>query len=367
MPEHLPQFAVSNTKTIPFTVIRKMWPKARMLRLMLYILLLLVLWPVVPAFAASGLPVTLAHPVQSHWSSTTDYLAKVSSFGRLVVTAPTSGWLRGPRLRQGARVKAGMILGTINPLGFNAQLHAAKSALRLATVQLHQAHNLYKKHDTAVIALDEARNNYHKAESNVQALEMKRAAYSLRAPADGTLYYRLPSGAFVNDANVTPIVAYIDVSHPLWISVDVPPSQARELKPGRKVVLRRGDWRHQGMVSTIDDSALLSGLVQVIIHPPATSPLRAGEWIHVALPGRSGKAWRIPLPALMMQGGHSFLYVLRHGRARAVSVHIQYATKTLVWVSGTLDSASQVIVKGADRVTSGARVHGVQTKNLPRA
>ncbi|MGA7965797.1 MAG: efflux RND transporter periplasmic adaptor subunit [Gammaproteobacteria bacterium] len=338
-----------------------------MSRQLLCCFLLLAAWPVVPAFAAPGLPVTVVNPFRSHWKVTTEYLAKVSSFGRLPVTAPTSGWLRGPRLKQGARVKVGMILGTIKPLGFDAQLRAAKSALRLASIQLRQAHHLYKKHDNAVIVLDEAQNNYHEAKSRVQALKMKQAASRLRVPADGTLYYRLPSGAFVNDANVTPIVAYVDVSHPLWISVNVPPSQVRELKPGKKVALRRGDWSREGKVSSIGDSALLSGLVQVIVQPPITSPLRAGEWIHVALPGKPGKGWRLPRAALIMQGNHSFVYVLRHGRAREASVHLQYAAGSWVWVSGALDAASQVIVKGADRVSNGIRVHLMQATNSSRA
>lgn len=323
--------------------------------------------PVAYASPASGIHVTVAHPVRSHWQSINRYLAKVESFGHLPVTAPTSGWFRGPHLTQGAYVKAGTVLGTIKPLGFEAQLRAAKSALRLAQIQLRQARRLYERHDNAIIALDKAKNNYHAAKSKVQALKMKQAAYRLRAPADGTLHYRLPYGAFVNDANVTPIIAYVNVSHPLWISVDVPPSQAQELKPGKKVALRRGDWSHVGKVSSIDDSALPSGLVQVLVRPPAMSPLRAGEWIHVALPGKPGNGWRLPRAALLMQSDHSFIYILQHGHARAISVHLQNAAGSWVWVSGALNADSQVIVKGADRVVNGTRVRLMQAANSSRA
>lgn len=337
--------------------------KIRTPRPILYWILLLATWPAVSASAASGFPVTVVHPFYSQWQADTDYLARVDSFGHLEVTAPTSGWLRGPHLAQGAHVNAGMILGTIAPPGFDARLHAARSAFRLARIQLRQARHLYHEHDSAIIALDEARNSFHAAESKVQALEIRKTAYRLRAPADGTVYYRLPAGAFVNDANVTPIIAYVDVSRPLWASVNVPPSQARELKPGMKVRLRRGDWSSNARVLSIGGSALHSGLVQVIIHLPGTAPLRAGEWIHAALPAHSGKGWRLPRAALLMQGNRSFVYVLRHGHAQAVDVHLQNAAVPWVWVSGLLGSESRVIVRGADRVTTGTRVYVTPASN----
>lgn len=311
------------------------------------------------ARAGSGFGVTVTHPVRSAWQATVEQLGEVYGYGRLPIQAPMSGWLRGPRLDQGVKVKAGTVLAVIEPPGFAARLSTAKAALKLAGIRLTQITRLYHGRYSARIQLDQARYNLRAAKEAVNGLEREQEGNRLRAPADGTVYYRLPPGAFVNDVNTTPVIAYLDVDLAPWLRIGVTPKRAQDLRRGMRLELRRGVWHGPGIVFSISGSALLDGLVEVLIRPPGNAPLLRGEWAHVRLPGGSGDAWRLPRAALVMQGATAWVYVVRRGRATAVAVALKAASGHSVWVSGPLRAGDEVIVNGAGRIRGTTPVHVV--------
>lgn len=326
-----------------------------------FLRLILALWGVVgvAALAASAFPVTVIHPVHTTWQATVDRLGQVESYGRVAIQAPASGWLRGPRPAQGARVHTGAMLGSIAPPGFGARLRSARAALKLAGIRLRQVQRLYHGRYSAQIALDKARAAYQAAQASVDALEREQASNRLRAPADGNVYFRYPVGAFLSNANATPVIADLEISNPIWIRVGVLPSQSDFLKSGARVLLHRGTWRGTGTLRSVGTSALDAGLVPVLIDAPASSPLRAGEWVHSALPGRRGLGWRLPRPALVMRGAKTLVFVMRRDHARAIEVRLLYAAPEAVWVTGPLHADSKVIVHGAGRVRDGTPVRRI--------
>lgn len=322
---------------------------------------ILVLWCVAGscALAASAFPVTVAHPVYTPWRATTDRLGQVKNYGRVLIQATTSGWLRGPRPPQGAYVHAGESLGSMAPPGFEARLRAARAALELAKIRLRQAQRLYHGRYSSRIALDQARTEFQTAQASVDALEREQTANRLRAPADGNVYFHYPVGAFLNDANATPVIAVLDLSKPIWIRVGVLPSESNLLQSGMRVALHRGTWQGEGTILSVSTSAQDAGLVPVLIGAPATSPLRAGEWVHATLPAHHGLGWRLPRRSLTGKGSQTVVFVVHGNRAHAVEAHVLYATPNAVWVQASLKADSKVIVHGAGRVRDGTRVRQI--------
>lgn len=274
------------------------------------------------------------------------------------MTAPQSGWLKGPRVKQGAKVRAGQVLGVIVPPGFTAQLREARANLKLASVRLQAAKRLYHHSYTAKLDLDLSRDNWVAAKAKLDQLIREQRSNTLRSPAGGTAYYRYPAGAYINDANVTPVVADIDLSRPIWLRLYVTESAASRLRRGSKVHLMGSDWKGQGKVRSINSSSQKDGMFEVLVSLPSSKVLHQGQWMRARLCPNYGPAWRVPEKALLINRGHAQVYVIDGSqRAIPINVHIVSSSHRWVWIKGKLSRSSKVVVRGADLVRKGLKVH----------
>lgn len=320
------------------------------------VLAFLVSYPL--AHAAHHLAVTVESPAWSRAAHCVHYLGEVTGYGKFPVTAPESGWLKGPRVTQGARVHPGQELGVIVPPELAAQLRNARASLKLTAVQLQAAKRLYHHSYAAQLSLDAARDSWVAAKAKLDGLLREKDSDTLRSPAGGTVHYRYPVGSYINDENTTPVVAFVDLSRPLWLSVYVTGFMASKLRPGKRITLQGSGWTGVGKIRSINSSAQRDGMVEVMVSLPNGRVFRQGQWMRAGLCLEGGHAWRVPEKALLINGGQAQVYVInRVQRAIPIKVQIVSSSSAWVWVKGKLSRSSKLVVNGADRVRRGLKVH----------
>lgn len=318
---------------------------------------LLLLVPLLPWLA--GCPARAAYAVsvtpaaRTHWQAHTRALGEVRSLSRAILRAPVSGRLGRFPVRDGSYVAAGGFLGRVAPPGLTARIAAARSRLQLAHQLLGHDRALYRQRLVTRSAVQRAVGRVAVDEDALRALELKRRQTRLIAPAAGTVHYLVPPGTEI--AAGTPVMR-LGGAGLVWIRTFLPPSATRLLHAGQTAVLQgAGGSRGRARVTAIGDSARDDGLVEVFLHP-AGKGLLPGEWLWISLPAASGYAWRVPRPALVMQGSRARIYILRHHHAHAVPVTVVHVASRYVWLRGPLHPDESIIVRGAAAVTDGTPV-----------
>lgn len=336
-------------------------PAYRLFRIRIF-LFLLPWFIACPAWA--GYPVSVVPAVRGHWQSHIRVLGKVRSLSRAVLRAPVNGRLSRFSVADGSRVSAGRSLGRVIPPGLAARIAAAGSRLQLARQLLKHQRALYGQRLVTYSAVQRATTRIAVDQDTLQGLEFERDQTQLIAPANGTVHYMAPPGTEIGAG--TPVIR-IGGAGLVWVRTFVPPSAARLLHAGQTAMLQgNGEKRQYAKLMAIGDSARHDGLVEIFLRP-ARKGLLPGEWLWVSLPATSGVAWRVPRPALVMQGARTHIYVMRHHRAAALPVTVMHTTKRYVWLRGRLHAGEQVIVRGAGMVTDRTSVSTAPPQSAPRA
>ncbi len=303
------------------------------------------------AFAAGfDVGTTLTH--SAPWQQQVITLGEVRSLAGAVLHAPIAGRLAGPFAAQGAQVERGTVLARITPPGQAARLDADTHRLALARETLARAQVLSRSHAVSVAQLQDAASRVATAADALSAARAAATAATLTAPVSGTVHYLLASGTEVGSGTA---VLRVDGTGRVWIRGYVSPGEARQLHTGAVAQIHGDGWKGPARISAIGEDARHDGLVAVLLQP-SRAGLLPGEWLHVALPGASGQAWRLPASALVMSGTRSQVFTVVAGRARAVPVRLVHMARGRVWVTGPLHEGEPIIAKGAGAVADGTRV-----------
>lgn len=326
---------------------------------------LLLIAAQLPVQAAAAFPVTTTPLVSAPWQAQTHVLGEVRSRASQVLTAPAGGRVMGPFLPQGTNVKAGTRIARVMPPDLSARLDSATAQLRFAREALGHVRQLYAAQLKTRSELQAAQTRVTDAIDTLRSLRTEQDQLILTAPVSGTVHYQVVPGAVVTAGSP---LARLSGDGTLWVRAFVPPSAVQPLKTGATASLRRGrDWHTRARITAIGRSARHDGLVEVFLQPTHTHALLAGEWLHVTLPAASGQAWRVPRRAVVMQGAQAHIYLLEHGRARAVNVTLVHSDAHAVWFTGPFHPGDHVIVTGAGQITDGTAVTvSVPTHSAPR-
>lgn len=302
-----------------------------------------------PAFA---LPVQAVAVQSSPWTREVRVLGTVESIGDVTLAAPVTGRVLGPFLPSG-NVAAGAVVARIAPPGIQAGILAAQARVAYARTQLERARQLFQDGVVAQQNVDQAGLALAEARSALRALQAQSGDQVLTAPFAGTLHYLVPPGAVVNAGS--PVARLAGRGEP-WARAYVTPTQTQGLRVGAMVAIRSQGWQGQGRLRSVGQSARHLGLVSVYITLPPDSPLLPGEWLQLLLPSAGGTTFRVPTAAVVMRGARSEVFVLRRGRAVAVSVAVVHTQGKDSWVTGALRAGEMVVTSGNTRLDSGTPV-----------
>lgn len=342
-----------------------------------------------PAAASQAVPVSAALLVQQEVSTWQDFSGRLEAVERVELRSRVAGAIQSVHFREGALVKAGDLLVSIDPAPYQAevdraaaQVAAAQSQLVFARSEQERANRMLADHAIAQRDADERNNAARAAEANLKAAQaaLQTARLNLdytaiRAPVSGRVGKLLvTTGNLVSAGPDSPVLTTLVSVNPVYASFDADEETVSkalaELPDAGSARARLGDIPLQVSTGSAQNfSAKLQLVDNQVDGKSGTVKLRAtvDNRDGVLIPGqfvriRLGQSKRHPALLLNEQAigtdqDKRFVMVIdKDSKARYRQVQLGASVDGLRIVTAGLHAGERVIVDGLQKVQPGAAV-----------
>ncbi|MBR0647439.1 efflux RND transporter periplasmic adaptor subunit [Plastoroseomonas hellenica] len=344
-----------------------------------------------PAFAQNAPPsVTVATPVTRDVAEWQEHTARIEPSARVEIRPRVSGQIDQVHFEDGAIVRQGDLLFTIDQRPFRiavdqaqAGLARAEAQLTLAAQQVERYTPLAQSRIAPQAELDTRRSQLREAQAGVTAA---RAALSqaeldlefteVRAPRPGRVSdRRVDAGNLVQQGQT--LLTTLLALDPVYVSFDA--SEADYLRQARAAAARGGlraggarvqlrlldetDYAHEGRIDFVDSAFdARSGTIRArAVVPNADLFLTPGTFARLRLFEGDAPALLVPDTSVMAdQSGRMVLTVAADGTVTPRSVQLGPLTEGLRVVRSGLTAQDRVIIGGLHRARPGMRVTAEQ-------
>lgn len=344
-----------------------------------------------PAQAPAPTPVMVAAVVQADVATWDDFSGRLEAVERVDVRSRVAGAVQAVHFREGALVKAGDLLLTIDPAPYaaeaeraQAQVIAARARATYTAAEFERAQRLWEERaiakrdlDSRVNARDEAAANLRAAEAALQSANLNLGYTQVRAPVSGrvgrlevTVGNLVPAGpgapALTTLVSVNPIYASFDVDEQVMARAlsDLPgASPAPANLQAIPVLMGTGgthDTPHRGRLQLVDNQVnAKSGTVRVrAVFDNPDGTLIPGQFAQLRL-GRAKPAHALLVNERAVGTDQNKKFVLVVGednKAAYREVSLGSAVDGLRIVTAGLKPDERIVVNGLQRVRPGALV-----------
>jgi len=319
-----------------------------------------------------------------------DLPGRISPVRVAEVRARVAGIVQKRHFEEGATVKEGDLLFTIEPAPLDAALGRARGALARAQAQVKQAQALVgryqplvkieavskQEYDDAVAALQTARANQQSAEADVKTAQLDLGYASVRAPISGRIGRGLVTeGSLVGQGESTPM-ALIQQIDPIYADFRQPVNALLKLREAAAGGQMQAGGQAESAVSVrVDgtnytaqgkllfaDVSVDPGTGQVLLRGEFSNPdglLLPGMYVRVSSEqGRDQNAIFVPQRAVMRgaDGQAKLLLVSAEGLAQERAVQTGAMQGTEWQITQGLAAGDKVIVDGAAKIPAGTPV-----------
>ncbi|OYY74687.1 MAG: hypothetical protein B7Y40_03665 [Gammaproteobacteria bacterium 28-57-27] len=320
------------------------------------------------------------------------FVAQTESSQRVEITARVSGFLDAIHYTEGSAVKKGLLMFTIDPKPFQAQLDAMQGQLKMQQARLSTAEANYARIkplaklnavsqsdlDNATGELNGSRAAVYAAEAAVEEAKLNLGYTRIYAPLDGQASQAMQrQGAYINAMSDDSKLTYIAALDPIWVSFSVSQNQEEHLRKlivEKKIVMPTENkleveltlpggqvFPHRGQIDFSDpsyDANTGTMLVRAVIPNPDRS-LRPGMFVNVSILGAM-RPDAIVIPQLaVMQGakGH-FVYVIKSDNTAEMHPVVvgDYVGDKNILIESGLQGGERVVIEGVSKVQPGKPV-----------
>jgi len=274
----------------------------------------------------------------------------------------------------GTIVKANDVVARVDARLANLQLSSDRAnvarleaQLRFDRDQAGRMDNLFSQNAIAKSTRDQAKST---KDMDTAALAQAQASYKrsqyelthgeIRAPFDGRVVARLiNAGEYATPGK--PIVRLVDVGS-LEVSVPTPIDTARYIAENSLLTVDIGGKPVPAKVRAIVPVGdIASRMIEVRLILPAGSAL-VGDAVKVMLPSAlPHDVLAVPRDALVLREENTYVFkVDKKGQAQRVAVETGAEEGALVEVKGPVAAGERIIVRGAERLEAGQKVHAVK-------
>jgi len=347
-------------------------------------------WPSEPATQAraqgprSGqgarpVPVLVAKAVRKQVPVRIEALGTVTPIASVAIKARLETTIVGVHFRDGARVKKGDLLFTLDCRQIEADMKRVQAIIDGAAASLEQAQrdvkrytDLVARNATPIVTLNNANTAVNvsraTAESNraqLENLKVQHTFCAIRAPISGRISMaKLKVGNFVRQADTTPM-ATINQMAPVYVTFAVPQNELPELRRALaaetatvEAVIPGGQNSAEGQVTMIEntvDEATGTATVRATM-PNADERLWPGTLVTAKLTLRSEEGVVVPSDALQVSQSGSFVFVVEKGVAQVREVEVAREFESNTVVASGLKGGETVVTDGQLRLSNGSRV-----------
>ncbi|HEY0856633.1 MAG TPA: efflux RND transporter periplasmic adaptor subunit [Albitalea sp.] len=339
--------------------------------------------------APQALPASVATVVQSDVSAWDEFSGRLEAIERVEVRSRAAGTVQAVHFREGALVKAGDLLVSIDPAPYaaeveraQAQAAAAQARLTHAKSEHERAQRLWEERAIAQRELDERTHGYHEAQANLAAAQaaLRSAQLNLgytqvRAPISGRIgRIEVTAGNLVAAGPGAPVLTTLVSVSPIYASFDADEQLVtRALKdlPGgssarahiERIPVRMGtagstDTPYQGHLQLVDNQVdAKSGTVRVrAVFDNKDGALMPGQFARLQMgQAKTGTALLINERAVGTDQNKRFVLVVGEDNTAAYrEVTLGASVDGLRIVTSGLQPGERIVVNGLHRVRPGA-------------
>lgn len=279
----------------------------------------------------------------------------------------------------GARVKAGDLLFTLDSRQIEAEIRRVEAVIAGALAQLEQAERdvqryteLVSKNATTVVTLNNAQTQANiaraTAESNKATLENLKVQLDyarIRAPITGRISAAsVKVGNFVRPADTTPL-AIINQMAPVYVSFTVPQRLLPDVRHALaaetatvEAIVPGEAQRAPGVVTMIDNTVdSTTGMVAIRASMPnGEEILWPGTLVRIELTTRIDDAVTVPSSAVQVSQNGTFVFVVKDGAAAVQRIRVDRVVGDISVVSEGLAGGEIVVTDGQLLLSNGTRV-----------
>lgn len=345
-----------------------------------------------------AIPVTVAAVERRSVTPYDEFSGRLEAVDRVEVRPRVAGAIQSVHFTEGALVKAGDLLLTIDPAPYRAeadraqaQLAAAQARLENATTEEARAERLWDEHAVARRELDQrvnarrtAQADVHAAEAALQLAKLNLGYTQVRAPVGGRVgKLEVTAGNLVAAGPTAPVLTTIVSVSPIYASFDADESVvARALRELPSRGSRQALDRIPVQIAT-DADATLSGHLQLIdnqvnaksgtvrvraVFDNRDGRLMPGQFVRVRL-GHAKPESAVLVSESAVGTDQDKRYVLVVGAGNKVAYRMVTLGPTVDGmriVNAGLQPGERIVVNGLQRVRPGAIVAPQVSKTAMR-
>lgn len=329
-----------------------------------------------PGAGGQGLPVKTELAKEQQVPDYTEYIATLQSRGSAILQPEVEGQIVKIFVHAGAKVSEGQPLIQIDPRKQEATVSSQAASLRTkqATLEYDRTELERRKKlfaagviskqdlDTAQTAYDAAKADVEATEAGLQQQSVQLKYYTVRAPSNGTIG-DIP--VRVGDrVQTTTVLTTIDGSGPLEAYINIPATNANEVKVGTPVDILNDDGSvaERTKVSFVSPRVDPQSMLLLIKAPVPNNKrqFRNDELVHVHVIWNEQKHIVIPVTAVARLGGLKFAYVVESNGKMTVAKQRTIETGDIVGnnyvVLKGLQPGDKVITTGVQTLVDGMPV-----------
>jgi membrane fusion protein, multidrug efflux system len=332
-----------------------------------------------------SVPVDVAVAVKKRVPVRVDLLGSVTPIASVAVKSRLDSEIVGVHFQDGAMVRQGDVLFTMDARTIEAQLHQAEGTLAKDQALMEGAErdvrrytDLVSKGATPVTNLDNARTQVANFEGSVKAdqalienLKVQIGYCTIRAQISGRVSMAaVKVGNFVRAADVTPIATIIQTA-PVYVTFALPQRSLPELRAALSnesaniEAIVPGDPRKAGGQVTMIENTVdpTTGTVPVRATMPNTDEiLWPGTLVSVRLNFREEEAVTVPSTAVQVGQSGAYVFVINDGAAKVQAVKVARTLGSESVLESGLDGGESVVTEGQLLLSNGTKVSARQIK-----
>jgi RND family efflux transporter MFP subunit len=307
-------------------------------------------------------------------------LGNVTPIASVALKARLETEIVGVHFSDGAHVKAGDLLFTLDSRALEAQIAQAEGAIARDKAQLEGAErdvnrytDLVAKNATPVTNLDNAKTQadvYRAAIKSDTALlnnlKVQLSYCSIKAPISGRISQAaVKVGNFVRPAD-TAALATINQLAPVYVSFTVPQKNLPDIRQALaaetatvEAIIPGEARREPGQVTMIENAVdSTTGMATIRATMPNEKELLwPGTLVSVELTIRNEDAVIVPTVAVQVSQSGNFVFVVRDGAAKVQPVKVERQLGTTSVISQGLSDGDIVVTEGQLLLSDGTKVN----------
>ncbi len=270
-------------------------------------------------------------------------------------------------VEEGAFVKKGQLLASLNQTEISAQVNQANEAVAKAERDLQRAQNLYADSVATLENVQDAQTGLNVATQNLKMANFNQDFSEIRSPISGKVVKKLVNPGEIVGPGMPAYFILGNTSSDWVIKAGLADRDWARVAIGDRALVRLDAYpgiAFDAKVSDLSDTGNPgSGTFDVELTLTGQPPrLAAGLIASVEIfPKQDGDQMVIPLDALVeTKGSEAIIFTLKNKKAIEVPVKIAFLYKDKVVIQSGLEGIDMVVTDGAPYLYNGAEVEVVE-------